>query len=730
VPRTGTLEAEMHRPRLLIALPVAAMLMLSVSAAKAASLTFSPTGLEGGGFQNVVAVDPSDPTILLSGGDVSGIERSTDAGASWQAVNAGLTGRSQLEVSAFLFSPVVAGRVYAAVGDAGAGGGLLQSDDSGATWTMLSTVPQFAGGNAKTAGLPAEHPRSTGNLIAQDPVTGSLYVATFKQGVLRSDDGGASWVPLGMAGLYLRALALDPAAPGVLYAGSYGAGLYRTTDAGGQGGFTQLAGGAPSTGEELAIAGGSIYAAAGTAGVFKSSDQGATWQSLGAGQLQSGSMWTSIAAWQGCDGNTVIYAGADQSSPNAIVRSPDGGASWASVTADASHVHANVGGPLGQPWWLSTRSAFMLGGKSSTPAQITIDPDPTDACAQPKVLVAGRSGIWQSANAGGDWYPMVGQMGVTVVQTLALDPSSPGAVDIAATDWTFLTSSNAAAGVSSPAIKLAASTGFDVAIDPWVSPSRVYIATGNRDGNRQGRIYSSTTPAVGSSWKDEGLSALAGAKRPLAIAVGKTAAGAHVLLAAVDAGGIYRKVGTSWTRAASTAMTTKNWAKPIQMIWPAGTQTVYLYDHRSGTWRSADAGQTWVKLWAKPSTGDLKGYIATDATGATLWVSTGTALYRIDNARTGTVAAGTLTPLTVLTAPLPGPVAVSSTGSVYLALQPSGGVAAQLLRSDDRGATWTDVADATYRATALLPFRLVSDASGGIWVCLAGNGLLHGVPGP
>jgi photosystem II stability/assembly factor-like uncharacterized protein len=67
---------------------------------------------------------------------------------------------------------------------------------------------------------------------------------------------------------------------------------------------------------------------------------------------------------------------------------------------------------------------------------------------------------------------------------------------------------------------------------------------------------------------------------------------------------------------------------------------------------------------------------------------------------------------------------------VYLALQPSGGVAAQLLRSDDRGATWTDVADAVYRATALLPFRLVPDASGGIWVCLAGNGLLHGVPGP
>jgi hypothetical protein len=163
---------------------------LSASAARAATLSFSPTGPGGGGFQNVVAVDPASPNVLLSGGDVSGIERSTDGGASWQAVNTGLVGRPQLEVAAFLFSPAVAGRVYAGVGDAGTGGGLLESDDSGATWRMLSTVPQFAGGNAKTAGLPAEHPRSTGNLLAQDPVSGSIYAATFSQGVMRSDDGG------------------------------------------------------------------------------------------------------------------------------------------------------------------------------------------------------------------------------------------------------------------------------------------------------------------------------------------------------------------------------------------------------------------------------------------------------------------------------------------------------------------------------------------------------------
>ena len=714
----------MIRPRTLLLLVLAASSLVPTAAARAGTFTFSPTGLEGGGFQNVVAADPANTSILLSGGDVSGIERSTDGGQSWSTANAGLVGRTQLEVAAFLFSPLDATHVYAAIGDAGAGGGLFESDDSGVTWTLRSAVPQFAGGNAKTAGLPAEHPRSTGNLLAQDPVSGSLYAATFNQGVMRSDDGGSTWVPLGLSGVHLRTLLLDPANPDVLYAGSYGAGIYRTTDAAGSGGFTQLAGGAPSTVEELAAAGGTIYAAAGTAGVFSSGDGGDTWSALGVGQLTAGSMWTSIAAWRACDGSVTLYAGADQSTPNAIVRSADGGATWSSVTSDATRIHTTVGGPSGAPWWLAGRAAFMLGGKSSTPAQITLVSG-ADACAQPDVLVAGRSGIWRSSNAGGDWYPMVGNMGVTLVQTLALDPAAPSSIDVAATDWTFLTSSDALADVTSPLIKKAASTGFDVAIDSTIRPSRVYVATGNRDNNTQGKIFSAASPSAPASWTDELLPV---AKRPLAIAVGKTTAGARVLLAAVDAGGIYRKVGTAWTHISTPAMTLKTGAKPIQMLWPAGTQLVYLYDHRSGIWRSNNGGSTWVKIWAKNSQGDLKGFIATDATGSTLWVSTGGTLYRIANAPTGTVTAGTMTPVAVLTVPAPGPVAVAPNGTVYLAVQPTAGVPAQLLASPDGGATWSDVADDVYRSTALLPYRLVVDPTGGIWVCLAGNGVLRGVP--
>ena len=138
--------------------------------AVAGPLTFGQSALGGGGFQNVIAIDPAGSGLVLAGGDTSGIYRSTDWGASWQPSSSGLTDTSQFKVASIEFSPATPGRVYAAVGNAGSGGGLLVSDDAGQTWTLRSAVPQFAGGDTPgIAGLPPSHPRSTGHLLAIDP---------------------------------------------------------------------------------------------------------------------------------------------------------------------------------------------------------------------------------------------------------------------------------------------------------------------------------------------------------------------------------------------------------------------------------------------------------------------------------------------------------------------------------------------------------------------------------
>jgi len=316
-------------------------------------------------------------------------------------------------------------------------------------------------------------------------------------------------------------------------------------------------------------------------------------------------------------------------------------------------------------------------------------------------------------------------MGVSIAKTLAVDPSNPQQVHIAATDWGYVGSSNGLDTVVSQAIRGAGATAFDVAVDSSFGTSRVYVSTGHRDNNTNGKVFSTSTPSVNASWVDEKLPSQG--KRALAIAAGRQGS-SRILLAAVDAGGIWRKAGSVWKKITTPAMSVRNPAQPIQMLWPAGTGTVYLYDHKSGIWRSTDYGVRWTKIWAKPTTGDLKGYIATNASGTQLWVSTAGSLYRLDGANRGIVGNG-LSAVPVLTVPWAGPVAYDDrTHTVYLAENVTPGGRPALWASADAGATWEDAADDRYRAAAHFAFDLVPDGTGGLWAATQGNGVLHGRP--
>src|SRR3954471_16713168 len=69
----------MHLKAMLLAITTAAALSASTaSGAAVAPLTFAESGLGGGGFQNVIAIDPADSGLVLAGGDTSGIYRSLD----------------------------------------------------------------------------------------------------------------------------------------------------------------------------------------------------------------------------------------------------------------------------------------------------------------------------------------------------------------------------------------------------------------------------------------------------------------------------------------------------------------------------------------------------------------------------------------------------------------------------------------------------------------------------
>ncbi|MDX6495361.1 MAG: hypothetical protein QOE17_1347 [Gaiellales bacterium] len=709
----------MYLKTLLVAFTLTVTLASAAGGADGGAIVFTSSGLGGGGFQNVIAIDPSGSGLVLAGGDTSGVYRSTDWGTTWQPANTGLTDTSQFKIATIEFSPTVPGRVYAGAGNAGSGGGLLVSDDDGVTWTVRSAVPQFAGGDTPgVSGLPPSHPRSTGHLLAIDP-QGTIYAATFAGGVKRSSDGGLTWTTLGLAGQHLRSIALDPDDANVVIVSSYEGGVFRTVDAGGTGGFTAVAG-APTRVEELRFIGSDLYAA-GADGLDVSHDAGSAWQALAAPPTP-GALWTSIDGHQAC-GATFVVAGSESGGSDSVVSSSDAGASWTALAGDPSTLHTTIADAAGDRWWLADQTAYMLGGDHYTSAMVADAGAPVDGCGSRALFVTGRSGIWRSVDDGGDWYPVVAGLGVTINPAVAADPSDPGRVGIASSDWGFLVSLDGGGHVVQ---RRAGKQGFDAAADPTRPPGAALLATGNESTNKLGELWSSPDPAT-TAWVSEGLGAAAAGRRPLAVAA-NLVGGKRVLLAAVDASGIWRREGTAaWARVSATAMATKQAYSAASLVWPFGSSTAYLYDHRTGVWRSSDSGRTWVRIWSKKAAGKLVGYVAVDpARLSRLWVSAADGVYRLDGAGSGTVGNGILKAVRVLSTFRPGPLAIQPDGSLLVAVPASTSAPASLLRTVDGGVAWQDVSDPIYRATGGYATDLAVGPDGLVYVSTFGDGVLVG----
>jgi photosystem II stability/assembly factor-like uncharacterized protein len=298
-----------------------------------------------------IAPHPVNPDTCYIASASGGIWKTIDGGNNWTPLTDEL---SNLNHGAIAIDPSNPETVYIGTGEyttGSRGDGVFKSTDGGQTWVRLA--------DADTMGL-----QFSG--LAVDPTNPSIVHATTRDGYLRSDDAGATWV-LRRAGR-ASALSLDMQNPSRVFIGVHDSGIYRSTDGGDS--FVKLTSGLPNSSDVdralVAVAASNpsvVYASfsigSNVEGTYKSTNGGDTWSLLNATpNFASPQAWYDMyIAVDPTNENRVFAGGVSPIYANAgIIRSTNGGSSWQEISAGPSggqthpDHHVMAFGPTGIIW--------------------------------------------------------------------------------------------------------------------------------------------------------------------------------------------------------------------------------------------------------------------------------------------------------------------------------------------------------------------------------------------
>jgi photosystem II stability/assembly factor-like uncharacterized protein len=159
-------------------------------------------------------------------GTLEGLWRSPDGGATWQPADAGLSVRHVRSLALYPGLAGDAGLLLAGTEPAA----IFASHDAGVTWTESADVARLR--DARAWSLPYSPAAGCVRGFASTTGSPTLYAAVEVGGVLRSDDAGATWQLLD-GGVHpdVHAVAQPPDAPDLVYAAT-GGGSFRSQDGG------------------------------------------------------------------------------------------------------------------------------------------------------------------------------------------------------------------------------------------------------------------------------------------------------------------------------------------------------------------------------------------------------------------------------------------------------------------------------------------------------------------
>ncbi len=251
-----------------------------------------------------LAFDPSDARTIYAGTPHLPW-KTTDAGANWRPIHTGLIDDS--DIFSIRVNPKRPQLIFAS-----ACSGIYRSENAGEVWTKLR-------------GIPGTHRRT--HIIAEDPRNPDVIFAGTTLGLFKTPDAGRSWRHLNAE--QVNWMVFDPVDPQIFYLATEYAGILKTTDFGESfqpvnKGFAnhslkQITG----TGKRLYAS--SVYEGR-YGGVFASDDGGLGWRLRANEEALLGRNLNSLVA-ASASGELLFAA-----SENAVLKSPDGGKTWSTLT--------------------------------------------------------------------------------------------------------------------------------------------------------------------------------------------------------------------------------------------------------------------------------------------------------------------------------------------------------------------------------------------------------------
>lgn len=374
-----------------------------------------------------VAVDPGNANHVLCGGAGGGIWESFDRGATWAVRTDQMP---SLAIGAIAFDPQQPRIVYAGSGEGNfyfnLGAGVYQSTDGGTTWRVLASAP-FVGVGFFALVVSPSNPQN-------------LYAAT-TAGFYASANSGASWTQRRAARCWGVSVSPTGGAGAEILA-SFADGLFVSTNGGAA--FAQVALSAAPTGQWTRLDVDRVIGTPAVAYVFGATGQRAyLWR-------RTGTRWTRVALPSPLNITQAWYDWYVKATPDNVNQ----------VFLGA--IDAYRGDLAGRTWtWTDI----------STQGNHSIHPDQHCLAFAPggsRTIYAGSDGgLFRSADSGASWDACNRGLGITEVEYIASDPTASnwlmaglqdnGTIRFAGAGWDHIADGD----------------GGDCAVNP-LSPNQIY----------------------------------------------------------------------------------------------------------------------------------------------------------------------------------------------------------------------------------------------------------------